>query len=62
MGLTRCNDCGNTVSTSATVCPHCGAPVANGSAVMQPHQAPGQQVAQQRQSPDFVTFFKKEKC
>src|SRR5680860_383962 len=27
MALTRCRECGNTISTEATVCPHCGVPV-----------------------------------
>jgi len=27
MALTKCNDCGKDVSTSAASCPHCGCPV-----------------------------------
>lgn len=27
MGLSKCPDCGGNVSTRATACPHCGAPV-----------------------------------
>lgn len=35
MALIKCSECGNTVSSRATVCPQCGCPINDSSTALQ---------------------------
>ena len=46
MALATCPDCGGTVSTEATSCPHCGRPMAETPVVVEPIRVQTQRTVQ----------------
>ena len=58
MALVNCNECGNQVSTAASTCPKCGAPVSSGvSSVSAPEKSAKKLSTLTKVGGGFVLFF-----